>query len=104
MEANDIFLEAMKNFVPHKKEGKKARLIKQDIVIDLHNKTLANAKEIIQYNIERIKKEKIKLILITGKGKHSYTVKPVLKEEIKFFLKEMNIKFKEKEEGIIEIW
>ncbi len=104
MNPEDIFIEAMKNIKPFNKDKvnfKKSEAI--FITIDLHNKTLQEAINIIDYNITRMTKDKIKLKIITGKGRHSDTIKPVLVSEVKNYLVEKGLKYKEKE-GYFEVW
>ncbi|MCX7821413.1 MAG: Smr/MutS family protein [Brevinematales bacterium] len=104
MNPEEIFVNAMKNVKPVKIENiKESKENKQFIVIDLHRKTLKEAISIIEYNVNRVLNEKVILKIITGKGRHSNTLKPVLAEEIKVFLKEKGLKYKEGE-GFFEVW
>lgn len=104
MNPEDIFLEAMKNVKPVNKDKVSFKRSEHSyITIDLHNKTSKEAINLIEYNINRIKKNGIKLKIIAGKGKHSYTIRPVLFSEIKNYLLEKDLKYKEKE-GYFEVW
>ncbi len=106
MRAEDIFLNAMKNVKPTKIVEFELNQKKQDdifVTIDLHAKTLKEALSLVVYNVERVSKEGIRLKIITGKGKNSTTVAPLLAREVKNYLLEKGLKFKERE-GFFEVW
>lgn len=109
MELEDIY----KKFSPKMNEEntgekihKKKKItipIKPQADLDLHGKTLIETQLLVDYFIEEsIKKELIKIRIITGVGKHSPFGKSVLFEEVEKKLIENSLDFK-KENGFFDI-
>jgi len=109
MEAEKIFIETMKriSFV-HDKEKMQKKYDRAILTLDLHGKSVKESTVLLESYIKRLEDKSVKkIIVITGKGNHSFTVKPVLFDAVDEFLslqcKKLSINYVKKS-GVFEIW